>query len=68
MAGSLDGSVDAVGLAGEGDWIGGLVLSLDAVDLVVVGRVFEAGDLDGRDVLSVLESVFCIQGAKSMCV
>lgn len=53
MAGSLDGSVDAVGFAGEGDWIGGLVLSLDAVDLVVVGGVFEAGDLDGRDVLGI---------------
>jgi hypothetical protein len=58
VAGALDRSVDAVGLAGEGDWVGGLGLCLYAVDLVVVRGVFEAGDLDRRDVLSVLESVF----------
>lgn len=51
MSGSLDGSVDAVGLAGEGDGVGGLGLVLDAVDLVVEGGVFETSDLDGSDVL-----------------
>lgn len=51
MSGSLDGSVDAVGLAGEGDGVGGLGLVLDAVDLVVEGGVFETGDLDRSNVL-----------------
>lgn len=44
------GRVDAVRLAGEGDGAG-LGLSLEVVDLVDVGGVFEAGDLDGFDVL-----------------
>lgn len=57
MAGALGRSVDAVGLAGEGDCVGGLGLCLCGVDLVDVGGVFEAGDLDGRDVLNVLKSV-----------
>lgn len=51
MSGSFDGGVDAVRLAGEGDGVGRLGLVFDAVDLVVEGGVFEAGDLDGSDVL-----------------
>lgn len=51
MSRSLDGGVDAVGLAGEGDGVGGLGLVLDAVDLVVEGGVFETSDLDGSNVL-----------------
>lgn len=68
MAGTLDRSVNAVSLAGEGDWVGGLGLCLCGVYLVDVGGIFEAGDLDGRDVLKVVKSVFCIQIAKSIFV
>jgi hypothetical protein len=68
VAGALDRSVDAVGLAGEGDWVGGVGLCLCGVYLVDVGGVFEAGDLDGRDVLNILKSVFCIPIAKSIFV
>jgi hypothetical protein len=50
LAGGDGGGVDAVRLAGEGDGAG-LGLGLEAVDLVDVGGVLQAGDLDVLDVL-----------------
>lgn len=51
VRGALGRGVDAVGLGGEGDGVGGLGLGGEVVDLVDVGRIFDAGDLNRRDVL-----------------